>query len=111
MRSSASVGRRHGSRVAGPLADAEDHELGRLVDVDLELREAAHRFVRRRLVHAALHVATRVDAAHESARRQQQPAWRSALRWALEWIENLDPWMVERGVLAVELPAEVADLG
>ncbi len=73
--------------VAAPLEEAQrvdalgvEHVLARLVDVDLEPRQAADDLVRRRLVHAALDVAARVDAGDEAGRRQQQPPRRRALR-------------------------------
>src|SRR5690606_33680419 len=100
-----------------PLEEAErvdpfrvQHVLARLVYVDLEVGEAMHHLVGRRLVHAALDVAPSVDPGDEAGRREIELARRSALGGPLEWVESRDPGVVERGVLAVEAAAELADL-
>src|SRR5919199_115206 len=42
--------------------------------------------------------------------RPYTTSFAGALRGALRRIEDLDPWVVERGVLAVELSSEAANL-
>src|SRR5207249_1629801 len=66
--------------------------------------------IRRRFVDSARDIAARVDPGHAPRGWYQQPlGWRT-LRGTLGRIENFDPRMIERRVLAIELPAEVSNL-
>ncbi len=59
-------------------------------------RQARDDLVRRRLEHAALDVAARVDAGDEARRRQHAAAAAAPLRGPLGRVEDLDPGVVER---------------